>query len=221
MHSRTFRAIHGNTVRKIRREAANTGVASSLDGCRQLASHKVGEAFEAHIDHANFDASAPVAGVVPRSDSVYRHAAAHHAALVRMWRDNSSDVDHTFQFRRFRKQGYGDVCLDVVRADVKRRRAVCFEEVSYSSGVSLDDVQRNGDRLTVMYRRPRGSGLSGQPACPRLLYDAVEVGVQVGMLGQRKFAFVRQDLDVECATRLSDGRGRGSAALLGVYACTA
>ena len=100
---------------------------------------------------------------------MHRCAAAHHRALVRMWRDDASDTDHAFLLGRFRKQGNGDVRLDVVCADVTRGRAIGFEIGGYSVGVALDDVQRNGDRLTVMHGRARGRGLRSEPASPHSL----------------------------------------------------
>ena len=150
-----------------------------------------------------------------------RHAAAHNRALVRMWRNDGSDADHAFLFGRFHKQGNGDVRLNVVCADVARGCAALFEVVPYILGVAFGDVEGYGDRLTVMHGRACCCGLRGEPACPGLLYDVVEIGIQVGILGRRDFAFRRKDLDVEYGTWLSGRRRRGSTALLGMYARTA
>ena len=196
-------------------------MASRIDGCGQLASHQPGEALEAQIDHANLDASALVAGGMPRGDTVRRHAAAHHRALVRMWRNDGSDADHAFLFGRFHKQGNGDVRLNVVCADVARGCAAGFEIGGYSVGVALADVQRNGDGLTVMHGSASGGSLRSELAGPHLLDDVVEIGIQVGILGRRDFTFRRKDLDVEYRTWLSGRRRCGSVDLLGMYARTA
>ena len=155
---------------------------------------------------------------MPCGDAVRRHAAAHHRALVRLWRDDGSDAEHAFLPGRFHKQGYGDIRLDVVCADVARGRTVGFEIGGYGIGVALDDVQRNGNGLTVMLGRACGRGSCGELACPRLLYDVIEIGVQVGVPGRRDFAFQWKAFDVEYETWHSGRRRRGSGhvALLGV-----
>ena len=147
------------------------------------------KALETSVNDADLDALAFESGRVPRGCAVGGYAFADDCPLGRFGRDYGAYADDAFLGRCFRQQGYGDVCFDVVCADIARGCAALFEVIPYILGVAFSYVEGYGDGFLAVYGRIGGCGLRAELPGLYLLHDPVKIGVHVGISGWVELAF--------------------------------